>query len=591
MLSSRFKFVGWAGGPRKRFPSKNNNSNNNRSGHSGKGGGCSLSLIIFYGLALFMVLYVTAMVLVAKHSTTGSTSNESELPEKQLRPATTSSRKSSLKSSSSASSGSSSKPPPRVYSREEWGDKTISYSAKREWGQGVQPQVIVGEPKPMDLKDKTQKGSPGRVLTAYLEPIDQSQWTVKPLPPRTYTERDLTKTTFPNVNSCSRLVEQFPVDDFPDSDPFLPWIHDVFPTHDGKFVQFVAQNKRRCRTGSTAKEIKIFEEMAPQVSLFQHVPVKRRDDNRYQLVSHDEADQDGQSTRFICRFSTGHETLSVFNFSYEWASFRKNLKVMFQSDKKDNKQIHTSQLLFKCPVPESLVEIVRTGSSVKDDYATIFVDVIPIRTPPRYGPPNEFLPPYYKEFQSHEAFDPATEWGEHILPKIEDSGRWQNIPICKPTLLTYGKHQADTVGDESKKSVISQAAEGIEPVKEHRLVSCLWASTGYATRGNRFAINDGQRRLLEWVTYNKLIGVQHFYVYDNSDAFASATNFQPIADLFPDDITLIKWPSKVCNNNPNNVDSVGERSSQYAAEASCRLRFGPHTEWIAQVRPLGWQMD
>lgn len=28
--------------------------------------------------------------------------------------------------------------------------------------------------------------------------------------------------------------------------------------------------------------------------------------------------------------------------------------------------------------------------------------------------------------------------------------------------------------------------------------------------------------------------------------------------------------------------SPGERSSQYAAEASCRLRFGPHTDWIAQ---------
>jgi hypothetical protein len=106
------------------------------------------------------------------------------------------------------------------------------------------------------------------------------------------------------------------------------------------------------------------------------------------------------------------------------------------------------------------------------------------------------------------------------------------------------------------------------------------------TRGNRFAINDGQRRLLEWITYNKLIGIEHFYLYDNSGAFSQGddpnNSLQPIADLFPDDVTLIRWPSKVCNNNPNNVDSVGERSSQYAAEASCRLRFGPHVEWIAQ---------
>ena len=120
------------------------------------------------------------------------------------------------------------------------------------------------------------------------------------------------------------------------------------------------------------------------------------------------------------------------------------------------------------------------------------------------------------------------------------------------------------------------------PKKKHRLASCLWASAGYATRGNRFAVNDGQRRLLEWITYNKLIGFDHFYVYDNSGAFGGDTSLKPIADLFPDDVTYVPWPSQVCNNNPNNVDSVGERSSQYAAESSCRLRFGPDVEWIGQ---------
>lgn len=122
------------------------------------------------------------------------------------------------------------------------------------------------------------------------------------------------------------------------------------------------------------------------------------------------------------------------------------------------------------------------------------------------------------------------------------------------------------------------------PVKQHHLASCLWASTGYTTRGNRFAINDGQRRLVEWITYQKLIGVDHFYLYDNSGAFSNdpSNSLHPIAELFPGDVTIIDWPAQVCNNNPNNVDSVGERSSQYAAEASCRLRFGPHVNWIAQ---------
>jgi hypothetical protein len=117
--------------------------------------------------------------------------------------------------------------------------------------------------------------------------------------------------------------------------------------------------------------------------------------------------------------------------------------------------------------------------------------------------------------------------------------------------------------------------------KVHNLVACVWASAGYTTRGHRFAVNDGQRRLLEWIHFNQLVGFDHFYIYDNSGAFSTDVSLQPITDMFPDLVTRIAWPAKVCNNNPNNVDSPGERSSQYAAESSCRLRFGPHVEWMS----------
>lgn len=427
-----------------------------------------------------------------------------------------------------------------------------------------------------------------RIMTAYLEPIDESQWSQKPLPVRTSTAEDLHEIRFPEVNSCSNLIEQLPADKYPDADPFLPWIHDVFPSHDGKFVQIVAQNRRRCNTGKSKENKEIHRKRGPQLSLFQTVAVKRissPDDSsgtRYRLSTHEEADEDGVATRFICRFSTGEETLSVFNFSYEWSAYRKRQSVMFHEDQADNKQIQTSQLLFRCPVPESLVETVRTGESVKNDFATLFVDLVPIRTPPRFGPPNEYLPPYYKDFiHPSRAFDATKEWGnDHILPIIEDSGRWTNIPICKPSLLTYGKQD-----DVSKLLAPKDATETAPaPIKQHRLISCLWASAGYSTRGNRFAINDGQRRLLEWITYTKLTGVEHFYVYDNSEAFSTDVTLKFIADMFPDHVTVINWPSQICNNNQNNVDNPGERSSQYAAEASCRLRFGPHTDWITQVR-------
>jgi hypothetical protein len=295
------------------------------------------------------------------------------------------------------------------------------------------------------------------------------------------------------------------------------------------------------------------------------------DEKRYRLSSHEDADPESMATRFICRFQpSSEETFSVFNNDYEWTSYRKNLKTMFSTEGRDNKQIHTSQLMFKCPVPEHLVETVRSGASVQDDWATLFVDLIPIRTPPRYGKSDQFLTPSYQKsisstFKASQPFDADKEWGtHHILPRLEDSGRWENIPICQSSLMTYEPQVLETPPQKGGDG------HGIN----HHLVSCLWASTGYTTRGNRFAINDGQRRLLEWLTFNKLLGFEHFYIYDNSGAFEGGTTLQPIADMFPGQVTVIPWPSKVCNNNPNNVDSVGERSSQYAAETSCRLRFG-----------------
>ncbi len=440
------------------------------------------------------------------------------------------------------------------------------------FGHMVDPETFLDASLSSLVHDAPRTVPPNQFLTAYLEPIDRSTWDIHPLPIRNVTAKDLVSRPYPKLTTCSRLPEQWPVDDYPDEDPFLPWIHDVFPTDDGKFIQFVAQNKRRCRTGTTPDEEAILQHTAPQVALFQHVAL-RINGSRYRLSSHEEADI--MATRFICRFRpSGEITFSEFNNDYEWAANRKKIRKMFTEGGRDNKQIHTSQLLFKCPVPSTLVETVRNGDSVIHDWATLFVDLVPIRTPPRYGPPEEFLVPKYAEgFENINVgtFDPIQAWGRnHFLPALHDSGRWENIPICKPSMMTYEPKLVDS-------TTMNQ-----DIVKHHHLVSCLWTSTGYTTRGNRYAINDGQRRLVEWITFNKMLGFNHFYIYDNSGAFSNESSLQPVADLFPEDVTLIRWPSRVCNNNPNNVDSIGERSSQYAAESSCRLRFGPHVNWIGQ---------
>lgn len=553
--------------------------------------GDSLSMTIIYAILCSMLVYVLVVVLFTRSLSTSTSSN--------INPAARS--ENYISAAEPYGNGSNKNPNhvPHKYTREEWADGkgAIAQKAGEHPVDEVQPQpqFLTGSEEHGESDNAEQIPGDRPVLTAYLEPIDRDKWNKKPLPRRTAKSTDLKVVTFEKLNSCNRLPEQWPIDDYPHEDPFLPWIHDVFPTHDGKFVQFIAQNKRRCRTGTTTQDMQVLAQTEPQVALFQHVAVQRINQTshglggttapRYRLVDHEHADPDGMETRFICRFQpSGEETLSVYNFNYEWASYRKRIKQMFTPDGRDNKQVHTSQLTFLCPVPNSLVETIRTGASVQDDYASLFIDLIPIRTPPRYGPPSAFFPPYYQEFQATraESFNATVEWGtDHILPLIEDSGRWGNIPICKPSLLTYGKQSSDAQGMALPQS---SPENEMMPVKQHNLAACLWASSGYSTRGNRFAVNDGRRRLLEWITYNKLIGVDHFYLYDNSGAFLidETNSLQSVAELFPDDVTVIKWPCQVCNNNPNNVDNVGERSSQYAAEASCRLRFGPHVNWIAQ---------
>jgi len=81
-----------------------------------------------------------------------------------------------------------------------------------------------------------------------------------------------------------------------------------------------------------------------------------------------------------------------------------------------------------------------------------------------------------------------------------------------------------------------------------------------------------------------MVGVDHVFVYDNSGAHTNETSLAPVLDRYPPSkVTRIDWPTVPCNNNIPAHDNTGERSSQYAAENSCRTRFAPYTEWIASI--------
>lgn len=470
---------------------------------------------------------------------------------------------------------------------------------------------------------------------------------VVPLPLRTFTPADLQKYTYPAVRTCHDLPAKFPVDrgleyddmgnpvvwnvgndpmpdDFPqqeapycpvDADPFLPWIHDYFPSQDGTRIEFIAQNKRRCRTGKNFDAQ--VNQLVPQVTLMQPISVQRLSDQeaqalapelwhpgdsapryrRYRLAPHEESDPDGQFTRFICRFHATNwedpsqtkivgETLSGYPFNYEFAAYRKGSTntILLTPGGKDTALFWTSNFRFHCPVPFELQSAVATGLTVLNDGTpTLYVDVVPIRTSVRFNEiymTENLIGP--RDTWELPGFDPYTRWGENnVLPRVEASGRWANLPICSPPALADECNEKEGDSSTTSMEVLVPQVEQM-PEKPHVLSGCLWASAEFKTRGkSKGASTDTQDRLQEWIEFHLMVGFDHIYVFDNSGAHSNETSLAPVLEPYGNKVTRIDWPSIVCNNNVPSHDSCGERSSQYAAENACRTRYAPFTKWIA----------
>lgn len=545
-----------------------------------------------------------------------------------------------------------------------------------------------------------------KTLTAYFEPplndtlpltnlsrVDKKPNFYIPLPLRLTTPQALQQVQFPSLQTCHDIPSKLPVDHSPcpsETDPFLPWIHDVFPNANGTFIHFVAHNRRRCNTGSQFHEIT--QQLQAQIALMQPISVKRisqmeathlapqlwmpsdknhdnidhdNDDNaltRYRLVPHDEADPDGIQTRFICRFHTVDvesslstsssspkkitigETLSTYPFNYEYAGIRKgSIDGMFTTDAKyDNKRWLTATLRFDCPTPQNgdMQRSIANGYGVlRDGTPMFYVDVIPIRTSPRlasevYLSSEERMGPNGVDILTQslahstkdgsdssathvgEIFNARQRWGDrHVLPRVEASGRWENIPICwppqpysDPALYSRKQDGSNNYEPRMKNGVMSGLQRGkdkpMEIEKEeislndiespqskktrHTLAACLWTSASFTTRGDSRVITDTTARIMEWIEFHLLVGFDHVYIYDNSGAHGheknstAATSLEQALSRFSwTEVTRIDWPFRVCNNNSPTHDNPGERSSQYAAECSCLARYGPHTEWLA----------
>ncbi|KAL7560301.1 hypothetical protein ACA910_005203 [Epithemia clementina (nom. ined.)] len=533
---------------------------------------------------------------------------------------------------------------------------------------------------------------------------------VTPLPLRTHSPHDLVRVVYPRVQTCRDLPGHLPTDaglqldpntgqalvtnvfgehdtlrqegwwnqSTPycpvDQDPWLPWLHDVFPSVDGKVIHFIAQNKRRCRTGT--HDTDYVHRLLPQVALMQPISVQQisptmahqlapdlwrsseKHDNkndknksiRYRLIGreHIRSGNEGHNyTRFICRFTARSidrnnpktmvvvgETLSDYDFNYEYVSYRKRESALWSPKGKDSKLFWTSNIRFTCPVPPFLQDKLARGEFVLEDndngrttttttttttmvdpkkttstltspwwhgLPLLYLDLIPIRSEVRYqehlldqdwiGPKSSWRLP---------ALNTTRAWGPHghVLPDIAASGRWTNVPICAPPKLVTNAQEPEGLlvpelfqeenqeeKDKSDQHQDTYKTKKKTKKKPHFLSACLWASAEFKTRGLKHgATTDTAQRLVEWLEFHLLVGFDHFYIYDNSGAHTNTTSLYDI--LFPafaGKVTYINWPSQICNNNIPAADSTGERSTQYAAENSCRTRYAPFSEWMISL--------
>ncbi len=87
-----------------------------------------------------------------------------------------------------------------------------------------------------------------------------------------------------------------------------------------------------------------------------------------------------------------------------------------------------------------------------------------------------------------------------------------------------------------------------------------------------------KRYLKEWIEYHRLVGVDHFYLYDNNSVDRPNTVLQPY--IKAGIVTLIAWPDALQKNN----DEIWALSTQVSAyENATKFRALNQTKWLVII--------
>ena len=173
--------------------------------------------------------------------------------------------------------------------------------------------------------------------------------------------------------------------------------------------------------------------------------------------------------------------------------------------------------------------------------------------------PKMFIPLAEHQQQSH------TKLVVRLVPTKSGGTRWTpiDVPVCAFPAVNGGLYP-DPSSDVVPSGLVSR----------YHLGACVWMKGFYYNRRGE-AVNDTLVRLPEWIAFHTMMGVKHFYIYDNGhEADESLLNvLRPF--IVQGRVTHIRWPVQICD--------TAFRSSQHAAINSCMRRFSSNCKWMAHL--------
>lgn len=159
---------------------------------------------------------------------------------------------------------------------------------------------------------------------------------------------------------------------------------------------------------------------------------------------------------------------------------------------------------------------------------------------------------------------------EDFIIICDDEG-WMQLQIKNIIPVKYEDKNFifDIPQEIGAKNIISQIQSKIKALGYSLLMNHFYP---HANRTAKYKVSicvifkDEKAYLREWITYHKIVGIEHFYMYNNF----SQDDFMPILQPFIDagEVTLIDWPHE---------------HGQLSAYCDCVRRFAKESRWIGFI--------